>query len=355
MNHGTSVSAVSSNSSSSSSINTTTNSTVNTVSNSGSSGVSGGNGNGSIQSGSLVASAVSSSSSFVLKGIPIATDEVKKSGWIKMKNSMKIWVNRWFVLRAGRVYFYKDDKSFGKKRASGVLLLAHCQVAEHATKQKRDGSFFQIVNQMHHSVYERSRLLKVTTHMVPTGSWRVILRVPTNEERASWISALQEQIQFANSLSENATSLTPDALSPSNSTYSSEIEPEQELEEEGGEDSAVQFTAELSKNLLKNNEIFYKTNLVNGIRIQQKRISKTLQKLLFENLELWKVDITKRLFTLEREITISFEKRKQQEQEETTSPISLRYWQLLAVIFLCFLLGRLWKTLYISGYSYAYY
>ena len=32
------------------------------------------------------------------------------AGWIKMRNSMKIWVNRYFVLRPGKLIYYRDDK-----------------------------------------------------------------------------------------------------------------------------------------------------------------------------------------------------------------------------------------------------
>jgi hypothetical protein len=32
------------------------------------------------------------------------------SGWMKMRNSMKLWINRFFVLRAGMLIYYKDDK-----------------------------------------------------------------------------------------------------------------------------------------------------------------------------------------------------------------------------------------------------
>lgn len=32
------------------------------------------------------------------------------TGWIKLRNAMKNWKNRWFVLRSGRLIYYKAEK-----------------------------------------------------------------------------------------------------------------------------------------------------------------------------------------------------------------------------------------------------
>jgi hypothetical protein len=32
------------------------------------------------------------------------------TGWMKMRNSMKLWINRWFVLRPGKLIYYSSDK-----------------------------------------------------------------------------------------------------------------------------------------------------------------------------------------------------------------------------------------------------
>jgi hypothetical protein len=45
---------------------------------------------------------------------PFRVDEpALMSGWMKMRNSMKIWVNKWFVLRPGMLIYYKDKVYFG--------------------------------------------------------------------------------------------------------------------------------------------------------------------------------------------------------------------------------------------------
>jgi hypothetical protein len=38
------------------------------------------------------------------------TEENIMCGWMKMRNSMKIWVNRWWVLRPGKLIYFRDEK-----------------------------------------------------------------------------------------------------------------------------------------------------------------------------------------------------------------------------------------------------
>lgn len=42
--------------------------------------------------------------------INLSDDANILTGWVKMRNSMKIWNQRWFVLRPGKLIYYKDEK-----------------------------------------------------------------------------------------------------------------------------------------------------------------------------------------------------------------------------------------------------
>lgn len=73
-------------------------------------------------------------------------------GWMKMRNSMKIWINRWFVLRPGKLIYYKDEKvglyfpekkqEMVRDKCAGILRLADCKVKERPTN--KDGFSFKI-------------------------------------------------------------------------------------------------------------------------------------------------------------------------------------------------------------------
>ncbi len=79
------------------------------------------------------------------------------TGWIKIRNAMKSWKTRWFVLRAGRLLYFKQEKYEAKKSAVGILELADCRVYARPT-----------VKGMHHTrscTHMRANMIYIHAHM----------------------------------------------------------------------------------------------------------------------------------------------------------------------------------------------
>jgi hypothetical protein len=119
------------------------------------------------------------------------------SGWVKLRNSMKIWKNRWFVLRPGRLIYYKEEKKAKKDRCVGIFQLADCIVEERPTSM--EGFSFKITNTLSYPIYEKKGLKGESIKMasVPMGWTQAILLVGSEGERRMWMNAVQEQINWA--------------------------------------------------------------------------------------------------------------------------------------------------------------
>lgn len=134
-------------------------------------------------------------------GMKYLSDETNiLTGWMKMRNSMKLWINRWVVLRPGRLIYYKDDKDMLRDRCAGILRLADCEVKERPTN--KDGFSFKIYHLLHYPIYHKYGLKGETLKlaMLPV-SWNYcIFRVTSEQERRSWMEAISTQIEYANSV-----------------------------------------------------------------------------------------------------------------------------------------------------------
>jgi len=244
---------------------------------------------------------------------PALPDDLKiMSGWMKMKNSMKLWPNRWFVLRPGRLMYYKDEK---EHRCSGELQLEDCKVQE--LNINKDGFSFKIYHLLHYPIFHKvglkGEILKMTHLPV---SWdSSILRVTSEQERKNWMDAIKAQIAYANTY---RTEEDPaDQGSPPTS------EEEEDMDKQRGKD-------ELQKNLM------------DGLRDQQQSTVKSLQRDTLKMMGDWKQDVEGRISSMERKLL----------QALSTSSLSsesfqISYLQFIAIVVFCIFISKyLWQLPY---------
>jgi len=125
------------------------------------------------------------------------------SGWMKLRNYMKNWKQRWFILRKGKLIYYKDDKRAKKDQCTGILQLADCKVEERATH--KNGFSFKIKNIYNYPIYQSKGLKgeSIKSARVPVGWTYSMLLVSSESERKAWMTAIKEQIANASILLRN--------------------------------------------------------------------------------------------------------------------------------------------------------
>eukprot|EP00027_Filamoeba_sp_ATCC50430_P009187 CAMPEP_0168561338 /NCGR_PEP_ID=MMETSP0413-20121227/11542_1 /TAXON_ID=136452 /ORGANISM="Filamoeba nolandi, Strain NC-AS-23-1" /LENGTH=767 /DNA_ID=CAMNT_0008592703 /DNA_START=91 /DNA_END=2394 /DNA_ORIENTATION=- len=244
------------------------------------------------------------------------------TGWMKMRNSMKLWINRWFVLRPGKLIYYKDDKDMTRDRCVGILKLADCEIRTRQTN--KDGFSFKIYHVLHYPIYHKYGLRGETLKMakLPVSWDYCILRVSSEHERNAWMEAISSQIEYANTfLSKHPESNFDDMLI--------------DTEYDDGT-RKYQTERDFADDLYHRNEELSK-NLISGLADQNKDISDVLQKKTTKKLELWKKDVDLKLAQMEKKvITTIYEAQKNQPQ----GTLHLSYFQLFVVLVLCFVLGK---------------
>eukprot|EP01116_Phalansterium_solitarium_P021643 TRINITY_DN680_c1_g1_i1.p1 TRINITY_DN680_c1_g1~~TRINITY_DN680_c1_g1_i1.p1 ORF type:complete len:950 (-),score=407.06 TRINITY_DN680_c1_g1_i1:787-3636(-) len=131
-------------------------------------------------------------------------DEVNfKSGWMKMRNSMRLWVNKYFVLRPGMLVYYDNykNKYLKNNRCAGILRLSDCKVKlRKSGKSGKDGFQLKIYHLLHYPIYHRKGLQGETLKlaMIPV-SWNYcLLKCASEEDRTEWMNLINQQIAYAN-------------------------------------------------------------------------------------------------------------------------------------------------------------
>jgi len=287
----------------------------------------------------------------LIPGRPVmAAEEVTiHEGWMKMRNSMKIWVSRYFVLRPGKIIYYKDDKDVSKDRCAGILRLADCKVKERLST--KDGYSFKIYHLLHYPIYHkyglRGETLKLA--MLPV-SWNYcIVRVNTKEERKAWIDNINQQIGWANEHDRASLAVMKDddfydmeeddKDEDEDERVFSSPDPEKEKPLEEGTDimpvPPPLVSRELSEDMFMKQESFHR-NLVGDLNVQQKAVIKSIQQKTLQAVEQWKKEMDMRLMAMEKRLTTSV-----QTQTKPSQKVALSYLQLFIVIVLCLVIGRL--------------
>jgi len=243
---------------------------------------------------------------------------------------MKLWINRWFVLRPGKLIYYKDEKDMSRDRCAGILRLADCKVKERPTN--KDGFSFKIYHLLHYPIYHKyglkGEMLKMA--MIPV-SWNYcILRVTSEQDRRLWMSNIEQQVEYANAT--EASTKHP----VMHSFDLSPLEDEGYIEKKGGSLETMEAAEEMFAMEKANEEL--QRNLLNGLGIQQKSNVKELQKKTLKSVEEWKNDMNLRMIGMEKKILLTINKNSQNQEPKG---LVLSYWQLAVLLILCVLIARL--------------
>jgi len=261
-------------------------------------------------------------------------------GWMKMRNSMKIWINRWFVLRLGKLIYYKDEKDMSRDRCVGILRLADCTVKERPTN--KDGFSFKIYHLLHYPIYHKYGLKGETLKMamIPV-SWNYcILRVSSEQDRKTWMTNINQQIEYANlaeaskgqmhrvdsfdmSISPSEDDEKKEDTSPPIEAANSNLEAR-----EAAEDMFVMDKAHEE----------FQRNLLDGLGVQQKTNIKSIQKTTLRCVEEWKNELDSRIFAVEKKIINTINKNNS--AASSNDQISLKYWQLVLLILACIIVAK---------------
>jgi len=179
--------------------------------------------------------------------------------------------------------------------------------------------------------------------MIPV-SWNYcILRVSSEQDRRSWMTNIEHQIEYSNAkehtLLQRADSFD---LSPSD---------DEVHEEEKGFPVSENKESPPLETLEAAEEMFYEKvpdsddhgddlqrNLLNELAVQQKNTIKTMEKKTMKSMEEWKKELEGRLINMEKKLTISIGKSITQTQ---SGKLNLSYWQLTAIILLCIVIGKI--------------
>jgi len=116
------------------------------------------------------------------------------AGWMKMRNSLKKWSFRWFVLKPGKLIYFKDPADVARAHCNGIISLQGCEVS--IRPSKKDGACFKIWHLLQYNIYSKQGLKGETlkSAFIPVGADYMILRVNTEADRAKWMKALQSAI-----------------------------------------------------------------------------------------------------------------------------------------------------------------
>jgi len=266
-----------------------------------------------------------------------------------MRNSMKIWINRWFVLRPGKLIYYSSDKVMLKDRCAGILRLADCKVKERYTN--KDGFSFKIYHLMHYPIYHKYGLKGETLKfaMLPV-SWNYcILRVSSEQERKCWMDAIEEQINYANAHYGSERVLS-DSERPDHDSEAEEEEDKKDDKDEDGErkdeigkvpkvpstDMKEAEQLEVAENLFGKTEDPMEMQKVFIQNFEQKQAAaiQSIQKKSLKTMQDWKAELDLKLSSLERRV-LNAARNKQQQPK-----ISLSFLHLALVILFCLIVGR---------------
>jgi len=254
---------------------------------------------------------------------------------------MKIWINRWFVLRPGKLIYFKEEKYMVRDRCVGILRLGDCKVLERPTH--KDGFSFKIYHLLHYPIYHKYGLRGETLKfaMLPV-SWNYcILRVSSETERKNWMDNINAQIEYANMNGYRDPAFKsvtrPDIFQDELFSDSEDEQREIEDSETGSEKHPLKspVARELAEDLFQKNEEMRK-NLMDGLSVQQKNTVKSLQRRTIKTMEEWKKELDSRISNSEKNLTSSITEQMAQSQQR----IFLTYVQFFTLLVITFLLAR---------------
>ncbi|PRP77945.1 oxysterol binding family protein, member 7 [Planoprotostelium fungivorum] len=249
------------------------------------------------------------------KDIARLSDDVNIiTGQVKMRNSMKIWINRFFALRPGRLIYFKDDREMLKGRCTGIIRLADCHIRTRPTH--KDGFSFKIWHSMNYPIYNKYGLKGETLKMakLPVGYNYCILRVGSEQERKAWMDAIEAQIDYANTYDPN----------PGRGAL---------LEDVVDSEEDVVDRRETMEELNAKNEEFQRA-LLDGLSNQQRTNSQNIQSQTIQQMQNWKMEVDTKLVNMEKRIMASISGGKDDGR------VKLSYVQLFVVLMLAFLIAR---------------
>jgi len=230
-----------------------------------------------------------------------------------------------------------------RDRCAGILRLADCEVKERPTN--KDGFSFKLYHLLHYPIYHKYGLRGETirTAMLPV-SWNYcIVRVSSEQERKSWMDAINAQIDYANTLQETRASARVEH--PVNDSYDMEVLSEDEEEKEKPESTVIPpmhepSTVELADDLFqRNNEVFQK-NLLDGLSDSQNRTSKSIQKKTLKSMEEWKKEVDVRLVNMERRLTNTIKQNSAVSHTTKSRKLEFSYVQFFILLVVALTLGR---------------
>eukprot|EP01118_Nematostelium_gracile_P019133 TRINITY_DN874_c0_g1_i1.p1 TRINITY_DN874_c0_g1~~TRINITY_DN874_c0_g1_i1.p1 ORF type:complete len:733 (+),score=187.36 TRINITY_DN874_c0_g1_i1:91-2289(+) len=251
-------------------------------------------------------------------------------GWMKMRNSMKIWINRFFVLRPGKMVYYKDEKEMARDRCIGILKLQDCKIK--MRDSNKDSYSFKIYHVTKMPIYHkfglRGETLKMAMIPGKMVSWNYcILRVANEQDRKIWITNINQQIEYANTHQPTQIHSTLDSYYREGYDYSDEdvqFEKAAEFDEVDEIDST--------------NESFQRS-LMESLLEQQKSAVKSVHKRTLKEMEEWKREIDLKLVAMEKKIITNVNKAPT--HAPSKNQLSLTYIQLMIVLLLWFFIARL--------------
>jgi hypothetical protein len=101
---------------------------------------------------------------------------------------------RYFVLKPGRLIFFKDPHEVVKAHCSGIINLQGCEVSIRTSKKV--GSCFKIFHLLQYNIYSKQGLKGETlkSTFMPYNLDYCILRVNNDADRMKWMKAIQSAI-----------------------------------------------------------------------------------------------------------------------------------------------------------------
>lgn len=107
-----------------------------------------------------------------------------KSGWLKVRVSLKRWTKLWFILKHGYLLAFSSE-DLSKKNQIGIISLMICQIIERPTK--KEGFCFKLFSPLGENIWLKHSALNL---VLPQAS--LILRAPDMDSGLNWMNAIKK-------------------------------------------------------------------------------------------------------------------------------------------------------------------
>ena len=107
-----------------------------------------------------------------------------KSGWLKVRVSLKRWTKLWFIVKPGFLLAFSSE-DLSKKNQIGIISLKICQIIERPTK--KEGFCFKLFSPIGKNIWLKNSKLNL---VLPQAS--LILRAPDSEGGLDWMNAIRK-------------------------------------------------------------------------------------------------------------------------------------------------------------------